>query len=425
MYNFKLACFYALKGKFSNNLLPKRTNKGFTIIELVVVIVVMGILSAIGISSFSSIRTEAKNTQKLSQITVISEALEDYFVKNGSYPSCAAITTSSNIVVTDTLKGLNPEILTAPGVSKGTNSLSCDEPIETSFGYIGGETEYTLKYKEDGGGNIVALDSRYHAVTATYTLTIVAESGGTVNSGGTYAAGTTQTISANPSLYYSFTNWTGSSGCSGLASHTITMDSNKTCTANFTPTTITIPSVPVVSDNTTDSTTTWSWEAVSCGTNTVKYQYNYNIAPGWHETDSRSVVFTTSTEGVTYTVQVQARCYNIVTTSGWSESGSASYYRPITAPSAPAIPTGLNAYPEQDAYWSPVSCINSTASYEYYWLIEGEIDTGWIATAGTSFDISTDIQSEYSGQVEVKAKCINAGGSSPWSGTATKNYIRR
>jgi hypothetical protein len=67
----------------------------------------------------------------------------------------------------------------------------------------------------------------------TYTLTTVAGSGGTVSSGGTYNSGATPTITATPNANYLFSSWSGSTGCSGSASHTITMDANKSCTANF------------------------------------------------------------------------------------------------------------------------------------------------------------------------------------------------
>jgi len=67
----------------------------------------------------------------------------------------------------------------------------------------------------------------------TYTLTIAAGANGTVNTGGTYNEGTVQIITATPSTLYNFKSWSGSTGCSGVASHTITMDANKSCTASF------------------------------------------------------------------------------------------------------------------------------------------------------------------------------------------------
>ncbi len=180
-------------------------------------------------------------------------------------------------------------------------------------------------------GMSTAGSASYHR---PFSLTLIAGTGGSVSGAGLYSAGTSPTITATPSTYYSFSNWTGDTDCSGVASHTITMSSNKTCTANFTPTVITAPSAPVVTVLTPSATSTWSWPAISCGTSTARYLYKYTISPtgydsGWTATASTSVLFTSSTEDQTYTVTVQAQCYNIATTSAWSASGSAGYYRPI------------------------------------------------------------------------------------------------
>ena len=77
----------------------------------------------------------------------------------------------------------------------------------------------------------------------SYTLTVQSSGSGTVNGGGTYANGSTASISANPSSGYEFSSW--STGCS--SSFTITGD--KTCTATFTkkdtaPPTPTEPPLP-------------------------------------------------------------------------------------------------------------------------------------------------------------------------------------
>ncbi|HPF31062.1 MAG TPA: beta-propeller fold lactonase family protein [Candidatus Saccharibacteria bacterium] len=97
------------------------------------------------------------------------------------------------------------------------------------------------------------------------------------------------------------------------------------------------PSVPVVAVNTALDISTWSWPTVSCATgSSPSYQYKYTISPsgydsGWKATSNTSVTFTTSTSGQTYAVSVQAKCFNSNTSSGWSGSGSASYFRQLGA----------------------------------------------------------------------------------------------
>jgi hypothetical protein len=74
---------------------------------------------------------------------------------------------------------------------------------------------------------------------ATYTLATTANpsNGGTITlspAGGSYAAGTVVTVTANPASGYLFTSWSGALGGSS-ATGTITMNANASVTANFTP----------------------------------------------------------------------------------------------------------------------------------------------------------------------------------------------
>ena len=60
--------------------------------------------------------------------------------------------------------------------------------------------------------------------------------GGTVSGGGTFAAGSSRTVTATANSGYSFVNWTqNGSQVSTSASYTFTLNSNVTLVANFTP----------------------------------------------------------------------------------------------------------------------------------------------------------------------------------------------
>lgn len=315
----------------------KRDDKGFTIVELLVVIAIIGILAAIGVVSFMAVQTDVRNTQRTSSINILSEALEKYYSSNGEYPECSAIANpvSPETITNNVLKGMDPNVITG---SDGNNIITCTNPPTSieMIAYISTGLDYTLEYMEVGSNKIVSVNSNKQDTGTTHTLTLIDGTGGTVSGGGTYNADEVRTITATADLYYSFNNWTGSSGCSGLASHTITMDTDKTCTANFTAIPISAPTPPTVTTNTVGATTTWSWPAVSCGTNSVRYQYRYLIdsvvqstPPEWKDQSASPVAFTTSTIGHTYTVDVQAQCYNTATPSDWSTAGSADYDRPL------------------------------------------------------------------------------------------------
>jgi len=61
--------------------------EGFTIVELLIVIVVIGILAAITIVAYNGIQQRGRDAQRESDISTIVKALEMYFAENGSFPS--------------------------------------------------------------------------------------------------------------------------------------------------------------------------------------------------------------------------------------------------------------------------------------------------------------------------------------------------
>src|SRR5665647_1797967 len=64
----------------------KTKQHGFTIVELLIVIVVIGILAAITIVAYSGIQTRARDAIRKEDVTTITKAMELYYVDNGSYP---------------------------------------------------------------------------------------------------------------------------------------------------------------------------------------------------------------------------------------------------------------------------------------------------------------------------------------------------
>lgn len=69
-------------------------NRGFTIVELLIVIVVIGILAAIVIVSFNGIQERARDTSLKSDIKNVRTIVENYAAfNNGVYPSTGSINT--------------------------------------------------------------------------------------------------------------------------------------------------------------------------------------------------------------------------------------------------------------------------------------------------------------------------------------------
>ena len=66
---------------------PLSKDGGFTIVELLIVIVVIAILAAITIVAFNGIQKRGSDSQRKSDIAAITKALELYYIDNGRYPA--------------------------------------------------------------------------------------------------------------------------------------------------------------------------------------------------------------------------------------------------------------------------------------------------------------------------------------------------
>ena len=66
--------------------------KGFTLIELLIVVAIIGILAGIAIPNFLASRTKAKISRAFADMRAIANALEMYYLDEGSYPTTATAT---------------------------------------------------------------------------------------------------------------------------------------------------------------------------------------------------------------------------------------------------------------------------------------------------------------------------------------------
>ena len=66
-----------------------RKQQGFTIVELLIVIVVIGILAALVVTTFTGIQQKARDTERQTDIKAVHGQLEAYYAQNGAYPALA------------------------------------------------------------------------------------------------------------------------------------------------------------------------------------------------------------------------------------------------------------------------------------------------------------------------------------------------
>lgn len=63
-----------------------RSRRGFTIVELLVVIVVIGILATITVVAYNGTQARARDATRIDRLTTIAQALDMYYGDNGRYP---------------------------------------------------------------------------------------------------------------------------------------------------------------------------------------------------------------------------------------------------------------------------------------------------------------------------------------------------
>ena len=98
-------------------MLKTNTNqKGFTIVELLIVIVVIGILAMLVLNTFNGIQQKARDTERQTGATSVAKQLEAYFAEKGGYPQWSQMGTTV-ASATGLLKGTADNAYSAPGRS--------------------------------------------------------------------------------------------------------------------------------------------------------------------------------------------------------------------------------------------------------------------------------------------------------------------
>lgn len=165
---------------------------GFTITELLIVIIVIGLLAAVVIVQYNGVQVRARDTQRRTDIANIAKALEQYYADNGSYPiasGTASVINTSWYTSGDAswsgfatnLSGIIDTLPTDPKAIANSNPLTAGSYAYAYFtGSYCGETAgrwYILVYRyemdpaeqfSDGDCSTNPLGDAYYSAGASY-----------------------------------------------------------------------------------------------------------------------------------------------------------------------------------------------------------------------------------------------------------------
>ena len=130
----------------------RHKQSGFTIIELLIVIIVIGILATLVITTFSGVQKNNRNRTREANIKVVHSQLENYYGQIGTYPTLANLNDPS--WRSANLKGLDEEDLKDP---QGDSAVLVGSPTAKSYSYSATPT----------GCNNKSVDCTGYVLTAT------------------------------------------------------------------------------------------------------------------------------------------------------------------------------------------------------------------------------------------------------------------
>ena len=81
----------------------KTRNKGFTLVEIMIVVVIIGLLASMAIPAFQKVRTSSQDKAVLNNARQLSAASDQYYLENG----VSTVTLSDLLGPTSYIKALN------------------------------------------------------------------------------------------------------------------------------------------------------------------------------------------------------------------------------------------------------------------------------------------------------------------------------
>ncbi len=148
--------------------MKQQVQRGFTLIELMIVIAIVGILAAIALPAYQDYTVRAKMSEPLALLAEAKTTVTEYLASNGTLPATANVASvgintfpDTNIVssIKYTLTGTDPALtayvkqIVVPGASGDDNSFTLSGVVDT--------TTRTIEWKCKPGISGSTLPAKY------------------------------------------------------------------------------------------------------------------------------------------------------------------------------------------------------------------------------------------------------------------------
>lgn len=152
------------------------SSRGFTIVELLIVIVIIAILAAITIVAFSGIQNRAKASASQSASSTLAKKIETYYAENSQYPNVASVITGTgtqNSVTTATTSSWYSAQGGAFRTNAATPSTATTAPSDAkNVYYVANSTNGGCIYYYDYPNSLYKVTQLGTATCATFATSL-------------------------------------------------------------------------------------------------------------------------------------------------------------------------------------------------------------------------------------------------------------
>ena len=140
----------------------KKLIKGFTLIEMLVVIAIISILAGIVLTGVGGFQANARDTKRIGDLRIVQNYLELYFNRWGHYPGNSAGAVATPAAWSDLATALNSLNVSTPNDPVSTRTYYYSVETVSNLGYI-------LGVKLERGNNVLTNQGELDTITGGYS----------------------------------------------------------------------------------------------------------------------------------------------------------------------------------------------------------------------------------------------------------------